>query len=179
MWIADLMRGWLDIKIRGIVGGDPEDLTEIVILGRCQIPTRGLSVKRILNIGGWRWRSLVLDETSKGLVQNYEKDYRNEDCDWEGMASQEATEFRGVAARMNFLGQDSQGLQYPVKECSRDMARPHRGAWRRAKKVARYLVHRTAVVWKYEWQEDTGESLVMSDRDWGNSGDRKSISGWV
>ena len=79
---------------------------------------------------------------------------------------------------MNFLGQDSPDLQYHVKKCSRDMARPNRGAWRRARKVARYLVNRGAVIWIYEWQEDSGEAFVMSDSDWGgNPRDRKSLRG--
>ena len=67
---------------------------------------------------------------------------------------------------MNFLRQDGPDLQYPIKECSRDMAKSNRGAWRRAKRVARYLVYRKTAVWIYEWQEDSGESFTMSDSDW-------------
>ena len=28
-------------------------------------------------------------------------------------------------------------------------------------------MHCKAVVWRYEWQEDSGSSFVMSDSDWG------------
>ena len=60
------------------------------------------------------------------------------------------------------------------------MARSNRGAWRKAKKVARYLVNRKAVIWEYEWQQDCREAVVMSDSDWGgNSRDRKFTSGAV
>ena len=62
------------------------------------------------------------------------------------------TEFRGVVARMNFLSQDCPDLQFPVKECSKQMARPTRGAWKSAKKIAiaRYLVGREKVIWRYD-----------------------------
>ena len=72
------------------------------------------------------------------------------------MVKVEATKFRGVAARLHFLGQDSPDLQYPVKEFTKDIARPSRGSCKKAKKVARYLVHKKAVVWKYGWQEEAG-----------------------
>ena len=121
-----------------------------------------------------------LEESSKALTHNFEKDDKCEECDEEEMGPEEAKEFRGVTARVNFLGQDSLDLQYPVKECSRDMARPSRGAWKRAKKVSRYLVYRKAVVWKYGSQEETGEAFRASDSDWGsNSKDRRSTSNGV
>ena len=33
-WIRDLMRSWFKVKITGVLGGDPEDLKEISLLGR-------------------------------------------------------------------------------------------------------------------------------------------------
>ena len=50
---------------------------------------------------------------------------------------------------------------------SKDMSKRFRGSWRKAKKIAKNLVHRKAVVWKYGWQEEPGESFVISDSDWG------------
>jgi hypothetical protein len=48
------------------------------------------------------------------------------------------------------------------------------------KKVARYLVGREAVVWQFRWQEESAESHVFTDSDWGGSKkDRKSTSGGV
>jgi hypothetical protein len=45
-------------------------------------------------------------------------------------------------------------------------------------RVARYLVGRDSVVWKFKWREDPRFSYVMTDSDWGgNSRDRKSTSG--
>ena len=64
----------------------------------------------------------------------------DDDCDKEEVMKGEATEFRAVAARVNFLGQDSPELQFPAKETSREMAKPRRGSWKRLKKMMRFLV---------------------------------------
>jgi hypothetical protein len=58
------------------------------------------------------------------------------------------------------------------------MARPTAGAWEKVKKVARYLVGREAVVWKFGWQEEGSGVAVWTDSDWGGSrDDRRSTSG--
>ena len=76
---------------------------------------RGLRSKELLSIVKWQWRLSDLDESSRGLVHNYEKDDKWEECNEEDMGPVEAKEFRGMTARMNFLGQDSADLQYSVK----------------------------------------------------------------
>ena len=97
----------------------------------------------------------------------------------EALAGKEATEFRGVAARANYLSLDCPDLQFPVKECSREMANPTRSSWAKAKKLARYLVGRRRVVWEYAWQEEMEEALLLVDSDWGGGKERKSTSGGV
>ena len=83
---------------------------------------------------------------------NGDKEEKILEGDEEHLANQEATEFRRVVARMNFLAQDSPDLQYPVKEVAREMAKPRWGSWGKLKRVVRYLVGRRAVVWHYDWQ---------------------------
>jgi hypothetical protein len=89
--------------------------------------------------------------------------------DWEAedLGKEEATVFRGLAARMNFLSLDCPDLQFPVKQCSKEMAQPKRGSWKRMKKIARYLAGRQRVVWDFKWQDEPGCSHVASDSDWG------------
>ena len=80
------------------------------------------------------------DDESSHLVFNGEKDWRKEEP-WEEEESpgEEATVFRGVAAR-----------ELPVKQMSRDMAKPTVGSCRRMKKIARYLVNRKRIIWHFE-----------------------------
>ena len=71
-------------------------------------------------------------------------------------------------------------MQFSAKEVSREMARPTAGSWRRVKKIARFLVGRKRVVWKYRWQEEAQALRLWTDSDWGGRrGSRKSTSGGV
>ncbi len=105
---------------------------------------------------------------------------KDEEWQKDDLGSKEATEFRGLAARMNFLGLDCPDLQFPVKQVSREMSSPIIGSWDRIKKVARYLLSRDKVVWQFRWQDEPRYAHTSSDSDWGGiSGDRKSTSGGV
>ena len=71
-------------------------------------------------------------------------------------------------------------LPFPVKQMSREMAKPMVGSWNRLKKIARYLVNRKRVIWHLNWQDHTYKSHVCGDSDWGGgTGSRKSTSGGV
>ena len=94
-----------------------------------------------------------LNEGSQGLENNAKKDSRVEEGDDERVDKEEATEFRGIAARMNFLSQHSPDLQYPVKDCSKEMSNLRVGDWKKAEIIARYLVGKTSVIWTDDWQD--------------------------
>ncbi len=61
-----------------------------------------------------------------------------EDVD-EYLDEQEATKFRGLAARLNYLSQDRPDVKFASKLCSQLMARPTVKAMQLMKRVARYL----------------------------------------
>eukprot|EP00973_Karenia_brevis_P007493 1013879-Karenia_brevis.AAC.1 len=48
----------------------------------------------------------------------------------------EAKEYRGVAARLNFLSLDCPDMQFPVKQSSREMANSTVASWKMLKKIA-------------------------------------------
>ena len=50
--------------------------------------------------------------------------------DDEGLDKEGTTDYRGVAARFNFLSLDCPDLQFPSKACSREMAKPCEGSWK-------------------------------------------------
>ena len=110
---------------------------------------------------------------------NGDRDWRKDE-EWgeEFLEPEDATEFRVVAARANFLSLDCPDLQFPVKQMSREMAKPMVGSWKRMKKIARYLVNRKSVIWQFKWQLESNKSHVCGDSDWGGrTGSRKSTSG--
>jgi hypothetical protein len=87
--------------------------------------------------------------------------------DVEVLEKKEAKRFRALAARLNFMSLDCPDLQFPIKQCSRDMAKPMNSSWTGIKKVARYLVGRKKVVWRFWWQDEPVEARVYTDSDWG------------
>ena len=141
-----MMGEWFEIKVKGVLGPEDKDMKEIVILGRLVRWTEdGVEFE-----ADPRHRKALMDhfgfeEGVKGAAVNGDKERKEEEGDEDDMEREEAKTFRGLVARMNYLAQDSQDLQYPAKEVSREMARPKRGAWRRLTKVIKYVAGRRAV----------------------------------
>ena len=97
------------------------------------------------------------------------------------MGPVEATRFRALAARLNYLGQDRSDLQFASKEVCAGMAKPTVGHLKKLKRAGRYLLGVRAVVWFYgSWQEDGLVQIdVYVDSDWAKREDRRSTSGGV
>ena len=166
-WIRGLEE-WFGVKVRGILGPEPGDNKRVTILGR------------VVTYNDWgigyeadpKHRELVLDhfefgDSAKGSVLNGDREDKVEEWELEELDAEEAKKYRGIVARLNYLSLDCPDLQFPVKQCSRDMARPTRGSWKMVKKVARYLVWRRGLQWRFEWQEEPTRGYVASDSDWG------------
>ena len=100
--------------------------------------------------------------------------------DEEKLGSQEAREFRGLAARANHLALDRIDIQYAVKEACRGMAEPTKRDLRKLRRLGRYLKGRPRLVVDFKWQEPCGVVKAMSDSDWaGCRRTAKSTSGGV
>ena len=52
----------------------------------------------------------------------------------------DATAYRGLAARLNFLAQDSPILQFAVKKVLETMSKPRGADWLKLSRAAKYLV---------------------------------------
>ena len=64
----------------------------------------------------------------------------------------EATRFRAIGARCNYLQPDRPDIQYAVRQVCCQMSRPTTRAWEMLKRIGRYLRGRRRLVWKYCWQ---------------------------
>ena len=84
----------------------------------------------------------------------------------EELEAAEATLYRGITARLNYLAQDRTDLQYSCKEASRRMARPRKGDWRCLKRIGRYLIGAPRYVQTFWWQLPTKTVRVFTDSDW-------------
>ena len=98
-----------------------------------------------------------------------------EECE---MSSTDATRYRAVVARCNFLAIDRPDIMYASKECSRCMSKPVNGDWAALKRLGRYLISRPRVVHLFRWQERPTTLTAFSDSNWaGCKRTRKSTSG--
>ena len=117
------METWFEIKVRGVLGPEVTDGKEITILGRKVVwGEDGITYE-----ADPKHRELVMEffgfcDRSKESRYNGLREGSELAEDWEELAGKEATEFRGVAARANYLSLDCPDLQFPVKECSREMS---------------------------------------------------------
>ena len=79
----------------------------------------------------------------------------DEQKSWEEspMSDSEATKFRAIVARCNFLSIDRPDILYASKECSRCMSTPLNGDWAAMKRLGRYLLHKPKIVHMFRWQD--------------------------
>ena len=96
------------------------------------------------------------------------------------LKGEDASRYRALAARINYLSLDRADLQYTAKTVSRYMANPRELDWVAIKRVARYLIGATRAVQVYRWQQGPGDIDTYVDSDWaGDRASRKSTSGGV
>ena len=95
----------------------------------------------------------------------------------EELEGHEASMFRALVARGNYLSQDRSDIQYAVKELARRMSDPEEQDWAALKRLGRYLIRNGRYVQKFGYQ---GEISVWTDTDYaGCLRTRKSTSGGI
>ena len=178
-WIIDKMKQTFEIKIRGILGPQPGDQKVIRILNR---------------IVTWRdneiWyecdprhseiivRDLGLANSTSVISSPQSKNLSEEELNEEELSPSDATCYRRITARANFMAQDRPDIQFTVKCLGSFMAKPTKGAWARLKRLGMLLKNYPRYIIKYRWQK-TGYILnAFTDSDWaGDIVSRKSTSG--
>ena len=92
----------------------------------------------------------------------------------------EASEYRALAARANYLAQDRADILFAAKECCRGMAAPTWGHMKAIRRLARYLISAPRVVWTFAFQARQKTLRFYSDSDWaGCRRTARSTSGGV
>ena len=110
-------------------------------------------------------------------VSGVEEDDADDDEELLGAAIKE---YRGLAARCNYLGPDRPDALFAIKEGCREMSKPTTGSWRRLMRIAKYFKKRPRLVWRFDMQPEPTEISVYTDADWaGCRRSRKSTSGGV
>jgi hypothetical protein len=185
--LMDVMKGMeksYELKMRGVMGGEPSDAQEITILNR-RLTWKGDVMTYEADSSHARkiWEDMGLEDDSKGLEKPVIKEAVEQLQEGEGgdkLWREESRKFRTPAARANYLALDRADIQYATKEVCRGMAAPTEMDKCKLKRLARYLVEYPKLVWTCGKASDEElETLhVYSDSDWaGCVRSRKSTSG--
>ena len=106
-----------------------------------------------------------------------EEGHTTEDHD-DKLSEKEATKYKAIVTRFNYITPDRPYLAYAIKELARAMSSPSNGDWLRLKRVGRYLKGRPRVQQVYELQPRHEMVVIYSDADWaGCSQTRRSTTG--
>ena len=96
------------------------------------------------------------------------------------LSDEQATNFRALAARANYLALDRPDLAYASEELCRAFSRPTTSDVEALERMVRYLMHRRRRVWQYEWCNADDAIDVYADTDFaGCKKTRRSTSGDV
>ena len=99
------------------------------------------------------------------------------------LGPEEATAYRALAARANYLSLDRPDIQFATKELCRAFARPTRRDYVKLKRLGRYLLGKPRYVWHFNFQtqiEKPQDMTIYTDTDFaGCAATRRSTSGFV
>ena len=96
------------------------------------------------------------------------------------LQGEDATSFRALAARANYLALDRPDIAFSTKELCRGFANPTKASVILLKRLVKYLVGVPRLVWHFDHQNDEGVLLGSVDTDFaGCLITRRSTSGGV
>lgn len=171
-------RSWWDVKLRGVMGSDQEDSKRMDIFNRTLTwDGKKLILKADNKHAQVLFDELGIKENSNGVtIPTCESDEKAME---EVLDQREASRYRSLAARANYLGLDRPDLQFATKRICQEMANPTASGMARLKRIARYLVNTPEGQLTYDSIWGDGDMLkVYVDSDWaGRKASRRSTSG--
>ena len=94
------------------------------------------------------------------------------------LSPEEASKYRAITARMNYLAQDRSDLQFAANAACKYMSSPRQQDWSILKRAARYLSGAPRATQTFVWQTMPKHIVTHTDSDWaGDKETRKSTSG--
>ena len=121
---------------------------------------------------------LNLKEAKAVSTPGTKEEGRTQEDHEEKLAEKEATKYRAVIARCNYLSADRPDISFAVKELARAMATPTTGDLIRLKRFGRYLKGIPRLQQWFVWQPRQEKLVTYSDAEWfGCKQTRKSTTG--
>ena len=163
-------------KVRAVLGPNENDDKSVIILGRVvEWKSHGVDLE-----ADPRHAELILKEMGMDNCMGSDvvgRAGRAEEDDVE-LDPAEATKFRSIAARCNFLAADRIDLQFACKEVCRRMSTPCASDWQLLKGLARYLRSHPRMLLSFAYQKPPECIAITVDSDFaGCKRTRKSTNG--
>ncbi len=123
--VKEEMESWWDIKVRAVMGDEAGDDKEATILNRTvRWTNEGVEWEADPKHAKIIMEEMGIEEESKGVRSPISREGKVEEGDEEELTREEASRYRRVSARANYLSADRPDIQYAVKEICRGMAKP-------------------------------------------------------
>ena len=177
-WVRNLLAAKYELKMRGVMGSplNPGCTKEIVVLNRI-VRWGGDGIEYEADP---RHAEIIISELGlKGSKAVATPGVKCSTLDTaEPLAGREASQYRSLVARANYLAQDRMDIQYSVKELTRRMSCPDSEDWVALKRLGRYLVGKPRIVLRFNNQNLQRYIDCWVDTDWaGCTRTRRSTSG--
>ena len=179
LWFRGKMQEVYEIKDKGVIGPEEHDVKSVRVLNR----VIEWKEDKIIYEADQRHAEIIIDEmgvrNGRTAKTPGEKDkLESENGEDEELSGSEATMYRALAARANYVAADRPDVQFSVKEICRKMAVPVRRDWGKLKRLARYLVGcpRVQIEFAYQVMPKRLEAVVDTDHA-GCKRTRKSTNG--
>ena len=179
-WFWKTIQERFECKKRGRLGPEKEDEKSIRILNRIVTWTE----EGIMYEGDQRHveiasNALGFNERIRSVVAPAERS-KLEEGRGGILDKKESTKYRGLVARLNYLGQDRSDIQFAVKELGSAMANPTTLDLMKVKRCIRYLLGAPRCIVPFRYQNEVSSITAWSDSDFaGCVKSRKSTSGGV
>merc|ERR1712023_494354 len=122
-------------------------------------------------------QDLGLSTASKPVNTPSQKAMRQPDLP---LNQEDSTKYRALVARANYITQDRADIGFAVKELCKAMGKPLQSDWEALKRLGRYLLGKTRLIVRYDYQSKPETVDVTVDTDFaGCPSTRKSTSGGI
>ena len=169
-----------EVMIRGRLGPGPKDDKSIRILNRIlEWTPEGLVYEADQRHAEIIIQQLGLSASNVTLSTPGVKVRVPEEDDTE-LEGHQASMYRALVARANFVAADRADIQFAVKELAKDMAKPKESSWSALVRLGKYLKRRPRGAILFRYQSMATVISASTDADWaGDQVSRKSTSGGI
>lgn len=164
-WFRAKIQAKWEVKIKGRIGPSAADLKVMPVLNRIvEWTDAGIVYEADSRHAEIIVNALGLNSKTKGSSIPGSRDDFDEQSSLLG--ARDASQYRALVARANYLAQDRFDIAFSVKELSRGMSAPTYADWNQLKKSGRYLVKHPRATMLFGYQKDTEMITGFTDTNW-------------